>query len=164
MQDIRVLKQAEDLRKGIIIGVNKWDLIDKETNTARDYERSIYERLQTMDYVPVVFISALTRQRVPKLIDLAIEVDAERKEAHCYKQTERLPGRSAGAVAPSDVSESLRAHQVRHADPRCTTRCSPSSAISRRGYERAIDDTSRTGFARAFGFRGVPMNLVFKQK
>jgi GTPase len=163
MQDIRVLKQAEALRKGIIIGVNKWDLIDKETNTARDYERSIYERLQTMDYVPVVFISALTRQRVPKLIDLAIEVDAERKK---HIATSKLNDFLEAAVArsrpPTYRNRYVRIKyvtQIRDNPPLFAFFCNQPKGI-RESYRRYLENRLR----ETFGFRGVPLNLVFKQK
>lgn len=163
MQDIRVLKQAEELRKGIIIGVNKWDLVDKETNTARDYERSIYDRLQTMDYVPVVFISAVTRQRIPKLIDLAIDVDAERrKRISTSKLNDFLEAALARSKPPMYRNRFVKINyvtQVRDAPPVFAFFTNQPKGI-REGYRRYLENRLR----EAFGFRGVPIALVFKQK
>src|SRR5690625_7762576 len=79
MQDIRVLKQAEEGGKGIVHGVNKWDALqEKDTLTTRNYERSIYDRLQTMDYVPTVFISAITKQRIYRLMQTVLEDEEQR--------------------------------------------------------------------------------------
>ncbi len=78
-QDIRVLKQAEDMNKGLVVAINKWDIIEKETNTARDFTRDVHERLKTMSYIPIVTVSAVTRQRVHKLLDTALEVAQRRR-------------------------------------------------------------------------------------
>lgn len=69
-QDTKIAGYAHDNGKAMIIAVNKWDLIEKETNTARDFEKQIRETLGFINYAPVVFISALTGQRVNKLLEL----------------------------------------------------------------------------------------------
>jgi GTP-binding protein len=79
-QDKKIIDEAIQRRKGIILAVNKWDLIEKETNTARDFELEIKEKLGSSSYLPVIFISALTKQRIFKLIDLAKEIEGERKK------------------------------------------------------------------------------------
>ena len=65
-------------RKGLIIGVNKWDLIEKDTNTAKEFEKTIKEDMATADYATVIFISALTKQRIFKLIELAKKINEVR--------------------------------------------------------------------------------------
>jgi GTPase len=79
-QDQKIIDEAVRRRKGLIIAVNKWDLIEKETNTARDFEKTIREKLGSIDYVPVIFISALTKQRVFKLIELSQQIEEDRKK------------------------------------------------------------------------------------
>jgi GTPase len=79
-QDQKIIDEAVNRRKSIILAVNKWDLIEKETNTARQFELAIKEKMGSIDYVPVIFISALTKQRIYKLIDMAIEIFRERKK------------------------------------------------------------------------------------
>lgn len=69
-QDQKIIDEVVRWRKGLIIAINKWDLMEKETNTARDYENAIKEKLGTVDFAPVIFTSALTKQRIYKLIDL----------------------------------------------------------------------------------------------
>jgi GTP-binding protein len=73
-QDQKIIDGVVRWRKGLIIAVNKWDLIEKETNTARKFEVSIKEKLGTVDYAPLIFISALTKQRIYKLIELCKKV------------------------------------------------------------------------------------------
>lgn len=79
-QDQRIISEAIQRRKGIIIAINKWDLIGKETNTARDFELKIKEKLGSASYIKIIFISALTKQRIYKTIDLAKEIEKERKK------------------------------------------------------------------------------------
>ncbi len=79
-QDQRIISEAIQRRKGIIIAINKWDLIEKETNTARDFELKIREKLGSASYIKIIFISALTKQRIYKTIDLAKEIEKERKK------------------------------------------------------------------------------------
>jgi GTP-binding protein len=73
-QDMNIVRLVQKRHKGLVVLVNKWDLLDKETNTARDYENAIKSRLSPFDDVPVVFISALEKQRIFQAIETAMEV------------------------------------------------------------------------------------------
>ncbi|MBK6931014.1 MAG: ribosome biogenesis GTPase Der [Saprospirales bacterium] len=77
-QDLNILRLAQKRHKGIVILVNKWDLVEKETNTARDYESAIKKRIAPFDDVPVVFISALDKQRIFQAVEVALDVYANR--------------------------------------------------------------------------------------
>jgi GTP-binding protein len=79
-QDQKILDEAVRWRKGIIIAVNKWDLIEKETNTAKEKTTEIKKSLGALDYIPIIFISALNKQRIFKLVDLARTIFEERKK------------------------------------------------------------------------------------
>ena len=68
-QDKHVIQYATDLHKAIIIVVNKWDLVDKDTNTMSGFEKTIRKEYKFLDYAPVVFLSALTKRRVNTLFD-----------------------------------------------------------------------------------------------
>ena len=71
-QDIDVISEAVKYNKGVVFAVNKWDLVEKETNTAKNIQDEIYARVKMFDYVPVIFISALTKQRIFKALDIWI--------------------------------------------------------------------------------------------
>lgn len=73
-QDLNIFWLAERNKKGIVILVNKWDLLEKETNSARDFERMIRKEIEPFTDVPIIFISALTKQRIFKAIETAVEV------------------------------------------------------------------------------------------
>ena len=162
-QDIKVLKQAEMMKKGLVLGINKWDLIEKETNTARDYEAAIKQRLQTLDFVPVVTISAMTKQRVRKLLDRVLEVDAER---HKRISTSKLNDWLAGVIArqnpPLYRNQRIKINyvtQVHAGPPVFQFFCNQPKGV-REAYRRYLENRLR----EAFGFEGVPVKLVFKQK
>ena len=78
-QDQKIIDEAVSRKKGIIIAINKWDLVEKDTMTSTYYERILREKLGRNSHFPIIFISALTKQRIFKLIELAKEVEAARK-------------------------------------------------------------------------------------
>lgn len=77
-QDLKIAERALEAGCGLIVVANKWDLVEKDTNTAAAFERHLRERSRSLRHVPVVFTSALTGQRVHKTLDLVLEVAAQR--------------------------------------------------------------------------------------
>jgi GTP-binding protein len=79
-QDKKIINMVDYARKGMIIAVNKWDLVEKETNTADDFTKDFYDDMRLYDYVPLVFISAVTKQRITKVIELAKDIKQRRTQ------------------------------------------------------------------------------------
>ncbi len=162
-QDIRVLKEAETMRKGLLIAVNKWDLVEKDSNTARDAERAIHDRLQTLSYVPVLFISALTRQRVSKVMERALAIYDERgKRVPTSELNEVMLAAVEKAHPPTYRNRYVRIKyvaQVRDRPPVFAFFCNHPNGI-REPYQRYLENRLR----EAFGFEGVPLTLTFKKK
>jgi GTPase len=77
-QDLKVVEQAWEAGAGVIVVANKWDLVEKETNTAPQWEKKLRQKATFLQWVPVLFASALTGLRVRKALDLVLEVQAER--------------------------------------------------------------------------------------
>uniref|UniRef100_UPI00226F56C6 ribosome biogenesis GTPase Der n=2 Tax=Enterococcus TaxID=1350 RepID=UPI00226F56C6 len=73
-QDKRVAGYAHEAGRGIIMVVNKWDLVKKETNTMRDFEQEIRDEFRYLDYAPIVFVSAVTKQRLERLPEMIEQV------------------------------------------------------------------------------------------
>ena len=67
-QDMNILSLATKYKKGIILMINKWDLIKKENNTSKSLEEQINNKIQPLDYVPIIFTSILKKQRIHKLL------------------------------------------------------------------------------------------------
>ncbi|MEM7788342.1 MAG: ribosome biogenesis GTPase Der [Bacteroidota bacterium] len=163
-QDARVLREAEQMKKGLVIVVNKWDLVDKDTNTARDTERAIKERLGLLDFVPVVFASALTGQRAEKVLDVALRVYDERSKrvptARLNEVVEAAVQRQPPPTYRGGTYVKIKyASQVRDAPPVFAFFCNHPDGI-KESYRRYLENRLR----EAFGFEGVPLTLSFKRK
>jgi GTP-binding protein len=162
-QDARIIRQAEEMKKGIVIAVNKWDLVERETNTARDFERAVHAKLGTMNYIPVVFISALTGQRIQRVLEKALEVAAERgKQIPTSRLNEVVTKAVQAHHPPSAGGRQVTikyATQVRNEPPVIAFYCNFPRGV-REPYRRYLENKVRD----AFGFEGVPLTLSFKQK
>ncbi len=88
-QDLAIYKMAIKKHRGIILAINKWDLIDKETNTARDMEAILRSKLAPFNDVPIVFISVHEKQRVFRLFDIIDSVYVNLNEEDYYFSTKR---------------------------------------------------------------------------
>jgi GTP-binding protein len=89
-QDTHVAGHVLERNKGVVVVVNKWDAVDKDTHTMVEYTRKIREELKFMDYVPVLFISALTKQRVNKVLPTALVVADETEYRISTSQLNRV--------------------------------------------------------------------------
>ncbi len=162
-QDVRVLKQAEERRKGVVIVVNKWDLVEKETNTARDYQRSIYAQIKMLDYVPVLFVSATTGKRVYDVLTNAIEVDRQRRKRIPTSELNAVMQKAMAAHKPPTYRNQFvkikYVTQVRENPPVFAFFCNYPKGVHE-SYRRFLENKLR----EAFGFGGVPLTLVFKAK
>ena len=162
-QDAKVLREAEMMKKGLVIAVNKWDTVDKETNTARDWERTFRDKLGLMDYVPVVFVSALTGQRAGNVLDLALNVYAEREKRIPTPELNEAVERAVGAQHPPTYRGTYvkikYTNQVREAPPVFAFFCNHPEGVGE-SYRRYLENQLR----KAFGFEGVPLTLSFKKK
>ena len=162
-QDIRILGVAEELKKGLIIAVNKWDLMEKETNTARDYARDVYGRLKTLDYVPIEFISALTRQRIHRVPEKALRVLAERAK--------RIPTAALNDVLQQAINRHHPpSYRGRHVQIKYVTQLGSSAPVFAffcnhpQGVSTAYTRYLGRRLREAFGFEGVPITVVFRAK
>ena len=158
-----MLRDAEKLKKGMVIVVNKWDLVDKETNTARDVDRMIRERMGLIDFVPVVFASALTGQRAEKVLQVALKVfDERRKRVQTAKLNEVVEAAVRRQPPPSLNGQYIKikyASQVRDEPPVFAFFCNQPQGV-KESYRRYLENRLR----EAFGFEGVPLTLSFKRK
>ncbi len=162
-QDARVIDEAEQMKKGLVIAVNKWDLMDKETNTARDFTNQIHDRLGLLAYVPVVFISALTGQRATKVLDIALAVHAERlKRIATPRLNDVIQAAVKAQYPPSYRGQYVKinyAAQVRDRPPVFAIFSNYPKGVNE-SYRRYLENRIRD----AFGFEGVPLTLSFKKK
>ncbi len=162
-QDKRIAGYAHERGRGIIVAVNKWDMVSKETNTMRDYERVIQEGLQFLSYAPIVFISALTGQRVFALLDLARSVNEARSMRIATGRFNQIL-RDAVAInqPPSDKGVPLRifyGSQVQVRPPVFVLHVNRKDLLHF-SYERYLENRIR----QEYGFVGTPIMLVAKER
>lgn len=162
-QDMRVLAEAERFNKGIVIAVNKWDLIDKETNTFRDYVAEIYNRIKMMQYVPVVSISAMNKKRIYDVIELADKVIENRKRkvstANLNKFIEKMKQERPLPFVRGHQLKLNYATQVKHNPPVFAFFMNKPKELPV-NYRRFIENKLR----EEYDFEGVPITMVFKEK
>jgi len=164
VQDKRILREAERYNKGIIIALNKWDLVtDKETNLLKEFKEYIYAKVPTMSYVPVISISAKTGQRVEKVLKLALKVMEERKKKiSTPKLNNTISSILKERPLPVKRGKQLKiqyATQVKSNPPVFKFFMNNPQELPA-NYRRFIENKLR----EYFGFEGVPVTMTFRQK
>jgi GTPase len=162
-QDMSIFSLAQTNRKGIVIVVNKWDLMEKETNTMRDYEEKIRKKLMPFKDVPIVFTSALTKQRILKTIETAEAVYANKRR----KITTRALNDTMLPIINHTPPPSLKGKDIRikfvtqlpTKNPNFAFYCNLPQYIQD-SYRRFLENKLRENY----DFSGVPIEIVFKKK
>jgi len=163
-QDHKIIDEAVQRRKGIIIAVNKWDLVEKDSKTTHQIEVYLKEKLGLYDYFPVVFISALTKQRIYKLIDMAKEVRVRRSRIIPTAELNEvlLPEIDATPPPTTHTGKEIKIKYITQGGDHYPvflffTNYPKNIAES---YKRFLENMIR----RKYDFTGVPLTIVFKQK
>jgi len=162
-QDVNIFHLIERNWKGVVVLVNKWDLVDKETMTLKQFEQQIRKRLEPFVDVPILFVSALTKQRIHKALELAIKVYQQRRV--------RIPTSKLNEVMLKAIEENhppavkgkfIRIKYVTqlptHA-PAFAFYCNLPQYI-REPYKRYLENQIR----RHFDFTGVPIRIFMRKK
>ena len=163
-QDQKIIDEAVRWRKGIIIAVNKWDLIEKETNTAKRMEDEIRQKLGAIDYIPVLFVSALTKQRIFKLIELSRKINVERKKKIPTNELNEalLPEIEKIPPPTTNTGKEVKIKYITQVGDHYPVFLFFSS------YPKSIPDHYKRFLEKLirkhFGFEGVTFTLSFKEK
>ena len=163
-QDKRVLRQAEEYNKGLIIVWNKWDLIDdKDTHTVREFEKKVYEAVPQMEYIPIVTISATNKKRIHKVLELCDEVIEERnKQISTSEFNDFIEKTLHKRPLPMKRGRELRiqySSQVKSNPPVFKFFMNNPQDLPA-NYRRYLENQIR----ETYKFTGVPITMVFKQK
>lgn len=162
-QDAHVVSYALDEWKGMMLLVNKWDLVEKDSNTLQEFTRELRAELKFIDYVPILFISALTRQRVQKVIPLARAIQSSRQLRVPTSALNKLVQDAAVKHrAPSKTGKQLRiyyATQVDTAPPTFMFFVNDVELVHFT-YQRYLENQIRL----AYTFEGTPIKLVFRAR
>ena len=162
-QDANIFWLAQRNRRGIVILVNKWDLLEKENNTAKQYEAAIRKEIEPFTDVPILFVSALNKQRIYKAIETAVAVYNNR--------TKRVPTRKLNEVMLPIIENypppAIKGKYIKIKF--CTQLPTPMPQFAffanlpqyvKDPYRRFIENKLRENF----DFNGVPIDVYFRQK
>lgn len=163
-QDKRILREAAKFNKGIVLVLNKWDLVpDKETNLFKEFEEYVYGRIPMMRYIPIVSISSTNRTRIHRVIDIAERVMAERrKKIKTSEFNEFLEVILKERPLPIKRGNRLKIKygtQVKSNPPVFKFFMNMPQELPP-NYRRYIEKKIR----EKYGFEGVPITMTFKQK
>lgn len=162
-QDTKIAGLVHEAGKAVLIAVNKWDLVEKETNTMRDMEAQVRQDLSFMPYAPVVFLSALTGQRVDKLYEVINQVaqsNAMRVTTGALNSV--LADATARVQPPSDKGRRLKIYYMTQAGvkpPHFVIFCN-DARLFHFSYQRYLENQIRG----VFGLAGTPVRMTIRQK
>ncbi len=162
-QDEKIAGIAHEAGKAVIIIVNKWDLLPTEDKDTVKYSKKVYEALSYMTYAPIIYVSALTGQRVVKIFDMINYVFNQSKTRISTGMLNDVLNEAVTRVQPpSDKGRRLKVYymtQTSVAPPTFVLFCN-SAALFHFSYQRYIENCLRD----TFGFKGTPIKLVIRQR
>ena len=162
-QDMNIFSLAQKNRKGIVILINKWDLVEKSTNTMKQFEAQIREKISLFSDVPILFISALTKQRILKAVETAMEVNQNRsKRIKTSKLNEIMLPIIEDTPPPALKGKYIKIKyctQLPTVTPQFAFFCNLPQYV-KEPYKRFIENQLR----KNFDFKGVPIEVYFRQK
>ena len=162
-QDMSIFRLAQRRNKGIVLLVNKWDLLEKETNTARDFENELRKKIAPFSDVPILFISALEKQRIFKAIEVGLEVYENRTQKI---KTSLLNDVMLEAIdrypPPSHRGRFVKIKYVTQLPtyyPAFAFFCNNPKHV-KENYRNYLENQMR----KSFNFTGVPISIFFRKK
>ncbi len=162
-QDQIIINNVISRKKGLILAINKWDLVTKETNTVRDYKAELVWQYKSLEHYPIIFISALTKQRIFKLLDLAKSIYQKRVQKINTRELNIFFQKVITKTPPPAVKGSYikikYVTQLKIAPPVFGFFCNHPKLVTD-DYKRFLENQLRSHY----DFEGVPMILRFKEK
>ena len=162
-QDTKIAGEAHEAGKGVIIVVNKWDEVEKETGTLEKYKKEIYAKLAYLSYAPIIFISAKTGQRVEKLFDMINEVAKQNAMRISTSVLNQVINEAIAIVQPpTDKGKRLKIFYGTQASTKPPTFVIfvNSKELFHFSYERYLVNQIR----KEFGLQGTPVRIIVREK
>ena len=162
-QDAKILGEAHEAGKGIVIVVNKWDEIEKETGTLEKYKKEVYNKISYANYAPVIFISAKTGQRINKLFELINKVAEENSKRISTSVINQVINEAIAVVQPpTDKGKRLKIFYGTQASTKPPTFVIfvNNKDLFHFSYQRYIINCFRNNF----GLAGTPIRLIIREK
>lgn len=162
-QDLNIFSLAVKKGKGIVVLVNKWDLIDKETNSARDYEKALKKRLAPFSDVPILFISATEKTRIFKAMEIALDVFTNRNQKIATSKLNDIMLKAVEAyhapVVRGNAVKIKYVAQIPTPVPSFAFFCNYPDDI-KTPYKNYLENKLR----ESFNLSGVPIRIFFRKK
>ena len=162
-QDMNIFRLAQKRNKGIVLLVNKWDLLEKETNTLRDMEKDLRNRIAPFNDVPIVFISVLEKQRIFKAIEAALEVYENRNRKIKTSQLNEIMQEAIERYPPpvhrGRLVKIKYVTQLPTYYPAFAFFCNNPKHV-KENYKNYLENQLR----KHFNFSGVPIGVFFRKK
>lgn len=162
-QDMSIIGLAHKYKKGIVLMVNKWDLIEKDTKTANEYKKAFEEKLGPLSYIPIMFTSVLNKQRIMQTLELALTVYENRTRKIATSKLNEIMGKEIEHYPPPAVrGQYIKIKYITQLPvhtPTFAFFCNFPQYI-KEPYQRYLNNRLRENF----DFRGVPIQLVFRKK
>ncbi len=162
-QDTKIAGEAHEAGKGIIIVVNKWDEVNKETGTLEKYKKEVYQKLSYLTYAPVIFISAKTGQRVEKLFPLINKVANQNSMRISTSMLNNVINEAIAVVQPpTDKGKRLKIFYATQATTKPPTFVVfvNNKELFHFSYERYLVNNLRNNF----GLEGTPIRVIAREK
>ena len=162
-QDINIISQAHKAKKGIVIMVNKWDLVEKDSKTAHEWTKAMLEKLAPMNYMPIIFASVLEKQRIFQVIEKAMEVyENKHKKISTSKLNDVMQEEIAKYPPPAYRGKYIKIKYMLQLPTPSPTFVFFSSHPKhvKEPYMRYLENRLRENF----DFSGVPITLFFREK
>jgi GTP-binding protein len=162
-QDMYIFSMMQKNRKGIVIVVNKWDLVSKETNTAKEFEEKIREAIKPFDDVPIVFTSTVEKQRLLKALEVGTKVyENKTKKIPTNQLNDIMLAAVAKHHPPAERGRIVRIKyvtQIPASVPTFLFFCNHPKYVHE-SYKRYLENQLRDNF----DFSGTPINIFFREK
>ncbi|KPL04339.1 MAG: GTP-binding protein Der [candidate division Zixibacteria bacterium SM23_73_2] len=162
-QDLKIFEEVEKARKGMVMVVNKWDLVEKESTTADFYTKAIQKKAPSLDYIPIIYISAKTKKRLNQTLNLALKVYDERKRRI---QTSELNDKMKTEIERRPPAQKMGKYikiyyvtQTGVEPPTFVFFCNYPEFLQK-NYLRFLENRLR----EHFGYQGVPLRIKVRKR
>jgi GTP-binding protein len=162
-QDLNIFRIAERRNKGIVILINKWDLVEKDSNTAINYENELKNKISPFSDVPILFVSATEKQRIMRAIDLGLQVLENKrrriKTSELNEYVEEIISRNPPPAIKGRYVKIKYATQIKATFPAFAFFCNYPKYV-KEPYKNYLENKLR----ERFNFTGVPIAIFMRKK
>ncbi|MCK4531050.1 MAG: ribosome biogenesis GTPase Der [Candidatus Marinimicrobia bacterium] len=162
-QDVRIIQEIIDQRKGLIVAMNKWDLIEKDTHTAAEFNKELLYHFPVLTNIPIMFVSAINKQRLFKLLDEAFAIKERMQQRIPTSKLNdffiKVIDRNPPPAVKGRYIKIKYVTQVLENPPLIALFCNEPSLIMDH-YKRYLESV----FRKNYDFKGVPIKFVYKSK